>query len=276
MSIDAEASNSKTSDLAIAGLSPQQIVLIGASNLVLGWPALIRSLRQLTAAPLNLNVAIGMGRSYIKTSAVWFRQLPSINASGLWDHLPCDMSQAPRVLITDIGNDLVYLFEPNDIVVSLRQSIKRILAWRSDARIVMTGLPLDSVARIGKMRYLVARTILFPGCFLPHSTILARSLVLEKLVQDLAAEYRIAFVQPESHWYGMDPIHVLPKYRETAFLKYFAPFDLAAATAASLNHKATTKKRVPLPTAAERTLFWQNKTVKQPVFQSPDCVVSAW
>jgi hypothetical protein len=262
------------SDSVNSGLPPQQIVLLGASNLVLGWPALMQSLRQLTATPLNLNVAIGMGRSYIKTSAVWFRQLPSINASGLWDHLPYDVAQAPRVLITDIGNDLVYLFEPNEIAASLKRSIDRILAWRSDARIVMTGLPLDSVARVGRVRYVVARTILFPGCFLPHSTILSRSLALEKLVQELAAEYRISFVQPESHWYGLDPIHVLPQFRETAFLKYFAPFDLS--TAASVDDQAAVKERVPLPTAAERTLFWRHKTVKQPVFHSPDCVVSAW
>ena len=269
MSIDSVASDSATIDLP-----QQQILLLGASNLVLGWPALIRSLRQLTAAPLNLNVAIGMGRSYIKTSAVWFRQLPSINASGLWDHLPCDMAQAPRVLITDIGNDLVYLCEPNEIAASLRQSIERILAWRSDAKIVMTGLPLDSVAGVGRVRYLVARTILFPGCLLPHSTILSHSLALEKLVQELAAEYQITFVQPESHWYGVDPIHVLPKYRETAFLKYFAPFDLAMA--ASVDDKGAVKKNVPLPTAAERTVFWRNKTVDQPVYRTSDCIVSAW
>ena len=259
---------------ATGGWPQQQIVLLGASNLVLGWPALMRSLRQLTAAPLNLNVAIGMGRSYIKTSAVWFRKLPSINSSALWNHLPGDMDQAPRVLITDIGNDLVYLFEPNEIASSIRRSIDRILAWRSDARIVMTGLPLDSVARIGRVRYLVARSILFPGCFLPHSTILSRSCALQKLVQDLAAEYRITFVEPESHWYGVDPIHVLRKYRETAFLKYFAPFDLAPSN--SLANPATSKMQIPLPIAAERTVFWREKTVPQPVYQSADCVVSAW
>ena len=140
----------------------------------------------------------------------------------------------------------------------------------------MTGLPLDSVARIGRVRYLVARTILFPGCFLPHVTILSRSLELEKLVQQLAAEYQITFVQPESHWYGMDPIHVLPKYRETAFLKYFAPFDLASSASSSAAKLITPKPRIPLPTAAERTVFWRDKTVQQPVYQSADCVVSAW
>ena len=269
MSIDSVASGSST-----GGWPQQQIVLLGASNLVLGWPALMRSLRQLTAAPLNLNVAIGMGRSYIKTSAVWFRQLPSINSSALWNHLPGDMDQAPRVLITDIGNDLVYLFEPNEIASSIRRSIDRILAWRSDARIVMTGLPLDSVARIGRVRYLLARSILFPGCFLPHSTILSRSYALQKLVQDLAAEYCITFVEPESHWYGVDPIHVLRKYRETAFLKYFAPFDLTPSGSAA--NLGTTRMRIPLPTAAERTVFWREKTVQQPVYLSPDCVVSAW
>lgn len=269
MSIDSVARGSAT-----GGLPQQQIVLLGASNLVLGWPALMRSLRELTAAPLNLNVAIGMGRSYIKTSAVWFRQLPSINSSALWNHLPGDMELAPRVLITDIGNDLVYLFEPNEIASSIKRSIERILAWRSDARIVMTGLPLDSVARIGRVRYLVARSILFPGCFLAHSTILSRSCALQKLVQDLATEYRITFVEPESHWYGVDPIHVLRKYRETAFLKYFAPFDLAPSGSAA--NLGTTKMRIPLPTAAERKVFWREKFVQQPVYQSTDCVVSAW
>lgn len=266
-----EGTGSKT-----ANTPSHQIVLLGASNLVLGWPALIQTLRKLTPAPLNLNVAIGMGRSYIKTSAVWFRQLPSINASALWNHLPGELHQAPRVLITDIGNDLVYLFEPQEIAASLRQSIERILQWRSDARIVMTGLPLDSVARIGRVRYLVARAILFPGCFLPHVTILSRSLELEKRVQQLAAEYQITFVQPESHWYGMDPIHVLPKYRETAFLKYFAPFDLAPSASATAAKLTIPKQRIPLPTAAERTVFWRDKTVQQPVYQSADCVVSAW
>ena len=269
MRTDPVAGNSATT-----GLARQQIVLLGASNLVLGWPALIQTLRQLTAAPLNVNVAIGMGRSYLKTSAVWFRQLPSINSSALWDHLPGDMDQAPRILITDIGNDLVYLFDPNEIASSVRQSIERILAWRSDARIVMTGLPLDSVARLGRVRYLVARSILFPGCFLPHSTILSRAYALQKRMQDLAAEYCIPFVEPESQWYGVDPIHVLRKYRATAFLKYFAPFDLAPSNSAV--NLASTKMRIPLPTAAERTVFWRDRTVQQPVFQSPDCVVSAW
>lgn len=54
----------------------QDVVLLGASNLVLSWPTVLSSLRRLTAAPLRVNVAMGMGRSYIKTSAFWFRRLP--------------------------------------------------------------------------------------------------------------------------------------------------------------------------------------------------------
>ena len=117
-------------------------MLLGASNLVLGWQALTDSLRQVTDAPVNLNVALGMGRSYIKTSAFWFRQLPAISKCGLWDQLPRDSANPPLVLITDLGNDIVYLFEPDQIAAGVRECLDRIRNWRPDARIVMTGLPI--------------------------------------------------------------------------------------------------------------------------------------
>lgn len=108
----------------------QDVVLLGASNLVLGWQALNRRACQMTMAPLNLNVALGMGRSYLKTSTFWFRKLPGIRDCGLWDQLPRDAANPPLVLITDLGNDIVYLFDPDQIAATVRQCIKQILAWR--------------------------------------------------------------------------------------------------------------------------------------------------
>lgn len=252
----------------------QDVVLLGASNLVLGWPALMNTLRQGSGVPLNIHAAFGMGRSYLKTSAVWFRQLPSILDCGLWEHLPLDSPHSPVVLITDLGNDIVYLFEPDEIAASVRLCIERILTWRSDARIVMTGLPMASIDRIHKLQFLIARTILFPGCRLPYSILRERSYALETLAHKLAAEFGIPLVEPESHWYGQDPIHVLPRYRVSAFTKYFAPLNLA--TPGQPDENASIRNRVPLPTAAARRLFWQNRIVEQPVFRSPELVVSAW
>ncbi len=258
---------------SLSSSQTQDVVVLGASNLVLGWQALTGSLRQMTTAPINLNVALGMGRSYVKTSAFWFRRLPAISQCGLWDQLPRDSANAPLVLITDLGNDIVYLFPPDQIAASVRQCIRQILDWRSDAKIVMTGLPLASLTRIGKLQFQIAKTIMFPGCSLSRTSILERSLSLDQLVRQLAAEFKIPLVEPEPHWYGFDAIHVVPKFREAAFQKYFAAFELAIPARDS---RTSAKLRIDLPTAAARTVFGRNRIVAQPVFRSSEIVVSAW
>ena len=65
-------------------MATQHVVLLGASNLVLGWQDLIHALRMTIAEPVDLKVAMGMGRSYLTTSSFCFRQLPAIRG---WSHL---------------------------------------------------------------------------------------------------------------------------------------------------------------------------------------------
>lgn len=252
----------------------QDVVLLGASNLVLSWPTVMSSLRRLTAAPLRVNVAMGMGRSYIKSSAFWFRRLPSIQECQLWNLLPQSAVPVPPVvLITDLGNDIVYLFEPEEIADSLRECIRKVQSWRPDAKIVVTGLPLASLMGIGKSRFVVARTVLFPSCTLSQRIAIDRSVELDQRARKIAADSGVNFIEPDAHWYGVDPIHVLAKYRAEAFSKYFAGFGLTGA--GSTNHpRQFTERR--LPTAAERIIFGRRKTIRQPVISTADCTVSAW
>lgn len=252
----------------------QDVVLLGASNLVLSWPTVMSSLRRLSASPLRVNVAMGMGRSYIKTSAFWFRRLPSIQECQLWNLLPPSAAAVPPVvLMTDLGNDIVYLFEPEEIAASVRECICKVQRWRPDAKIVVTGLPLASLMSISKPRFVVARTVLFPSCTLSQKTAVDRSVELDQRARRIAADTGVNFIEPDAHWYGMDPIHVLAKYRAEAFSKYFAGFGLAQSGSADDPRKFTTRR---LPTAAERIIFGRRKTVRQPVISEPDCTVSAW
>ena len=251
----------------------QDVVLLGASNLVLGWPAMMTALQRLTAEPVRVNIATGMGRSYIKTSAFWFRRLPSILDCQLWNQLPENLSRPPLVLITDVGNDIVYLYQPDHIAESVRQCISRVRNWRPDAKLVMTGLPLASLRRIGNARFLIARTILFPGCTLSRNDVIERSVALDQLVRQIADDSGIRFVEPAPNWYGIDPIHVLPKYRVEAFRTYFDAFEVLDSADPNPARQLT---QLPLPTAAERTVFWRRKTVEQPVVSRPDLIVSAW
>ncbi|MEI6540949.1 MAG: hypothetical protein WCO86_15715, partial [Planctomycetota bacterium] len=122
-------------------------------------------------------------------------------------------------------------------------------------------------------QFQLAKTIMFPGCSLSQTAILERALSLDHLVRQLATEFGIPLVEPEPHWYGFDAIHVVPKFRGAAFQKYFAAFELATPT---MDSRTSVKVRIDLPTAAARTIFGRNRTVEQPVFRSPEFVVSAW
>ena len=256
-------------------MATQHVVLLGASNLVLGWQDLIHALRMTIAEPVDLKVAMGMGRSYLTTSSFCFRQLPAISGCGLWDTLPRDLERPPYVLITDLGNDIVYLFEPDQIAAGVRECLDRIRNWRPDARIVMTGLPITSLASVRRLRFLIARSILFPGCKLSLPTILERARALEHLARQLAAEFGVPLVEPEPHWFGLDPIHVVPKFRPAAFSKYFAAFGQTPVTR-TLNDNPPRGLKIRLPTPAEATKFGSRKTVEQPVFRAPELTISAW
>jgi hypothetical protein len=137
-------------------------------------------------------------------------------------------------------------------------------------------LPLASITRIGKLQFQIAKTILFPGCPLSRTSILERSQSLDQLVRQMAVEFGIPVVEPEPHWYGFDAIHVVPEFRAAAFQKYFAAFELTTPATESRTTAKHAKPRIDLPTAAARTVFGRNRIVEQPVFRSPEIVVSAW
>jgi hypothetical protein len=128
------------------------VILIGASNLTLGWHSLLRQLRAACQGPLDVHVVAGMGRSYIKPARFAHRSLPAILDCGLWNAVPATEAP-PRVLITDVGNDLAYGFQPEQIMESVEACIARIRAWRAECALsVLTLPPLASLQSLGPAR----------------------------------------------------------------------------------------------------------------------------
>ena len=255
-----------------ASTEKQSVVLLGASNLTLGWKPAIRALQQVVPGEIDLRVCLGMGRSYIDWSAVLIRRLPGIIQCGLWENLPTTGSFAPLVLITDIGNDIVYMRDPQEIFQTVEECLRRIQAWRPDAKIAMTGLPLPSVEAMGKTQFLFMRTMLFPGCTMTFQQICERSRVLNALMENHVQKHQIPFIKPEGAWYHLDPIHVIPSLREEVFRKFFSLWSTGDARNSGVQAAATPA----LPTTAVRTVAGFARRTSQPVYQSPKLVVSAW
>ncbi|MFO1000562.1 MAG: SGNH/GDSL hydrolase family protein [Planctomycetaceae bacterium] len=250
----------------------QSVILLGASNLTLGWKPAVRALQHVVPGEIDLRVCLGMGRSYIDWSAVLFRRLPGILQCGLWENLPAAGSSSPLVLITDIGNDIAYRREPEDIFQAVDECLRRIRAWRSDARVVMTGLPLPSVEAMGRSRFLVMRTILFPGCLMTFEQACDRSRTLNGMLEHYAQKNQIPFVNPEGAWYRSDPIHVIPPLREKVFRKFFSLWNVDSV--ASLESQNVSPPA--LPVTAVRTVAGFSRRASQPVYHSSRLVVSAW
>jgi hypothetical protein len=257
--------------------SSTPVLLFGASNLTLGWRQLVSQLQQNLPGSLNLHICAGMGRSYIKPTRFTFRSLPSIADCGLWNQLPQSLTPA-KVLITDVGNDIVYGFQPAQIVAAVENCIRRIRTWQPQAHIAMTLPPLAALNQLSKLRFQITRSMLFPGCKLQLPQALQLAEELATLLQQLGTSCGIPLLSPPSDWYGFDPIHLRKSFRTVAFGRMFAAWD----THNPNKHTNCTSdppspiSSPPAPRPAERRVFGNPWITPQPVFRSQALEVSAW
>lgn len=145
----------------------RSVIVLGASNVSRGLARLVATVRARSGGPTDLVVAAGHGRAYGVNSRVWMRRLPSILNCGLWDSLAVADARAepPVALVTDVGNELLYGLGAAQVAGAVREATRRLVAL--EAEIVITGLPLASIARVGPVRYRALKTLFVPGCRLP-------------------------------------------------------------------------------------------------------------
>ncbi|APZ91447.1 hypothetical protein [Fuerstiella marisgermanici] len=239
------------------------LILLGASNLTLAWPRLMAVVEQRFPAQRNVYTAHGMGRSFLADrSAFGIRQLPGILKSSLWDGLrqSVDAAQPPRVLITDLGNDLVYGSSPEEVAAAADECIQRLKAWRSDCRFVMTRPPVQPVSSLGPLRFSFFRRVLFPTCRLTLPSIKSQTVELDARVQELAARHDIPLFLPDPAWYGLDPIHVMRRFQSTAFGQAMELWGDETADASG-----PSGAKHPRPTADVRWVWGRERKTPQPV-----------
>ncbi len=194
-----------------------RIVLLGASNLTLGFPLIVNSLRRRFSGPLEIIAAHGHGRSYGMCSKILFRSLPGITQSQLLSHLQ-DVENSGRpsyVLITDIGNDILYGADPETIAEWLEVCLE--LLCSPNTQVVITQLPLASARSLSPGRFGVARRLFFPNSKLTLDEVLESAAALSESVSQLAERYEATLFEPPDRWYGLDPIHIRHSLRVPAW-----------------------------------------------------------
>lgn len=197
-----------TSDRVSPGgdVPPRRVILLGASNLSRGIATVVDVCHRLWGRPLDVMAAIGHGRSYGARSSVFFRSLPSILHSELWDAAATRPAAQTAALVTDIGNDLLY-----------EEPVDKIVAWvtacldkleRLQARVVMTRLPVENLDHVSEWKFRLLRRLMFPGGALPYATITERVHELDARLHELSVTRAIPLVEQPPAWYGFDAIHL--------------------------------------------------------------------
>lgn len=193
------------------------MILLGASNLKVGFPCVLSRLRDGAVGPVEVLAALGHGRSYGSWSRfAWVRSLPGIVHCGLWDELERRPDLPTLALLTDVGNDILYGFPVPRIAEWVETCLAR-LARRKSATILAL-LPLATLEKISPIRYHLIRQILFPGRRAPPwSAVLASTRDLNERLRSLALGHGAHLVEPSPSWYGIDPIHVRRGMRDMAW-----------------------------------------------------------
>jgi len=183
-----------------------RVVALGASNLTRGFPTVVETARAAWGPGVEMVAALGHGRSYGAQSRVVIRTLPGILQSGLWRKLESLPAVPTRGLITDVGNDILYGFSAQQTLAWVEEALGRLQSFTQD--IVLTDLPLASIRRLSRAKFLAFRSILAPSCRLSFDQVVERAERVNAGLAGLAAARGVRFFYLNPDWYGFDPIHI--------------------------------------------------------------------
>lgn len=192
-----------------------RVVLLGASNVRIALRTIVGLLEAHAGPHLQILAACGHGRSYGSTTRVFGVEMPSIGACGLWSTLALAPPQPTVALVTDVGNDIMYGADVDQIAAWVERDLERLSAC--GAEIVVVRLPLAAIDSLSEGRYRIARALLFPRRRLSLREVTQRAHELDRRLIALAEARRHALVEPAADWYGWDPIHVRARRRSHAW-----------------------------------------------------------
>lgn len=205
---------------------PTRVIALGASNLTRALYTVVSTARTAWTRDIEFVGALGLGRSYGIPSSILGRALPGILESGLWDAVD-RMPPARTVgLITDVGNDIMYNVEVAEIMAWVAESARRL--ERHAQSIVISGLPVEGERRLSEWQFRWLRHVLVPSCRLTHEQLRRRAGQVNDALRQLARDRGHRFEPLDSDWYGVDPIHIRPRFWRTAWSRMLGvPADLA-------------------------------------------------
>lgn len=203
-----------------------RFVLLGASNLKIGWRPVLAGLHRRSPGPMEVLAALGHGRAYgCESRLLLLRWLPAIDGCGLWRELERRPPLPTCALVTDVGNDVGYGAGAEEVVGWVESCCRRLAAH--GAEVVLTLPPRARIDRLALWQVRLAHSFFFPFRPLPPATVRRRVRELEEGLRRLAGRQGLTVVEPDLAWYGLDPIHFRRGARRRAWEEILSRFSLS-------------------------------------------------
>lgn len=202
-----------------------RFVVIGASNVSIGFSRIVEILRHGTANRCEILAAMGHGRSYGAWSRFLLRELPGIVDCGLWKALETQSAEvlSVRAIVTDVGNDLLYGFGVDQILGWVETCTGRLLQRGAD--VILTLPPLAAIRDLSRWRFWLLRTLFFPGSRRTLDHLLDSAERIADGLRTLGNDNNLPIVETPSGWYGFDPIHIRRRTRSAAWRNMFSQWS---------------------------------------------------
>lgn len=197
------------------------VAVLGASNVTLALPQILGVLHRRLAGsgPTDYFIAHGPGRSYGMTAGLPGVEFAALNTCGLYEALEArwrSTGQPPvYVMLTDVGNDVMYGVTARGIAAWVREIVERFLSL--DARVVITSVPVESVLRLPAWKYGLVRPLLYPSYPMLRRDVFTRIVQVQHALEDLSRSMKLDVLPTRREWYSIDGIHVARRRREHVF-----------------------------------------------------------
>lgn len=180
-------------------------VLLGASNLARGYSALTRNISQSVSGCEFLN-ALGPGRGYCAEGGLFNFTYSPIGECRVMDKVRAQQGRRIAVLLTDIGNDIMYGVPEQSLVECLDTLIEKSL--QLNAEVFVTSIHVDVRKDMGKASFKLLKAIFYPNSLVTYDKADSAVKKLNHYLEEKSAQNeRVHLVSGLGEFCGMDKIH---------------------------------------------------------------------
>jgi hypothetical protein len=246
----------------------RRVVLLGASNLVRGFPTIVATVRQTWREPIEIMVAMGHGRSYGEDSVVLGRKISGIFPCALWRDLQNRAPLPTTALITDIGNDFLYGVTPDRLLNWVEQCLDRLVD--AGAHATVTQLPIGSLEMLGERRFQLFRRVLFPRSRLSLADVVQLARAMNEQLNTMGDSRKVPIISVSANWYGFDPIHIKRRAERAAWPEILSGWRTTGESLALVRSPLLMTAYLAALTPAEHSRFGISRRVAQPTARFSD------